>query len=82
MAKSRSCADGATYLALEVEQTRYLGPLPVIQHTTPVQEQVAAVFDFDHGAVASRLLHLHEPLAFLVLPITAHDLCIEDHVFS
>jgi len=74
---------GVHDFALElVFQAGDVGPLVVVQQARAVQEQVAVVFEFPRFLAWFFLTDLDLPLPFLLLPVAAHDLGVEVHVFA
>ena len=74
-------ARGFTYLPLERFHALDLGPLEVVQNSCTMQQHVASFFEEPTCAIGLGLFQLHEPFSCLLLPVAAHHLSVEGHVF-
>jgi hypothetical protein len=70
-----------SHLALELLHPLDLWPFVVIQDACAMQKQVAGIFKQPGRAVGFCLLELDEPLALVLVPVTADDFGVERHVF-
>ncbi len=67
--------------SLELLHTLNIRPFEVVQDTSPVEQNMAPIFEQPGRTVRVRLFQLDEPLPSLLLPVAPNDFGVEGHVF-